>query len=152
MMRNIALGIFALAFVVPACSGAEEGDIDDHGIGWRTLEGDELVAYLAASPIEEVPTGFRRVGFLWDATDDGALEGRTRVDGVTWTDWVTPTIVTVEEIARGGHVDAITVDDTGSTDDDALAHWYQIRQAAAKAAPTFIDIEPLPDIPAAIDP
>jgi hypothetical protein len=149
MMRNIAL--IMLAFVVPACSAGEDG-VDDHGNEWRTLEGDELVAYLAASPTEQVQSGFRRVGFLWDATEDGALEVRTSIDGATWSAWATPTLVTSEEMARGGHVDAIVVGPDGSTEDDPVAHWYQLRQAAGRAAPTFVVIEPLVDIPEMIDP
>ena len=150
MMRNIALGIFA--FVVLGCGATEEGDIDDHGNEWRVLEGEEVVAYLSLSPVEEVQSGFRRIGFLWDAADDGALEVRTSVDGATWSEWQTPVLVTVEEIAHGGHVDAVAVGVDGSTDDDPLAHYYQLRQGADRAAPTFVDIEPLPDIPAEIDP
>src|SRR5436853_2448701 len=150
MMRKLVL--ISLVLGVYGCSAAEDGDVDDNAPGGRTLEGDELVAYLAAPPVEQVQSGFRRMGFLWDATEDGALEVRTSLDGATWSEWAAPTVVTAEDVAHGGHVDAITVGDDGSTSDDPLARYYQLRVGAGHAAPTFIDIEPLLDIPALIDP
>jgi hypothetical protein len=154
MMRKLAVVSFVLGvFVgVAACGGDEDGDNDDNAPEGKTLEGDELTAYLAAPPVEQVQLGFRRMGFLWDATEDGALEVRTSLDGATWSDWAAPTVVTVEDVAHGGHVDAMVVGDDGSTADDPLAHYYQLRVGAGHAAPTFIDIEPLLDIPALIDP
>jgi hypothetical protein len=151
-MRNIAFASIAFALVITGCDSAEDGDIDDHGAGWQSLEGDEVATYLAQSPQVEVAPGFRRVGFLWDATEDGVLEVRTSLDGATWSEWAAPTVVTAEDIAHGGHVDAIPVGADGSTDDDPVAHWYQLRLAAGHVVPTFVVIEPLADIPAAIDP
>jgi hypothetical protein len=52
--------------------------------------------------------------------------------------------VSAEGVAYAGHVDA--------ADADAGAGWLQVRVAAGKAAPTFLVIEPMPDIPPAFDP
>lgn len=152
-MQRLALS-FALVISAAACasSGDAELDPDDHGTEWKALEGPELTDFLAAGAPVEVTSGFRRLGLLWDATDAAAIEARTSLDGVTWTAWAAPNVVTSEEVAHGGHVDAIAASDAGSTEDDPRARWYQLRAAAGVAPPTFLVIEPLPDIPAVIDP
>jgi hypothetical protein len=74
------------------------------------------------------------------------------MDGATWSAWAAPTIVSAEDIAHAGHVDAIAVGEEGSTADDLLARHLMLRIAAGKPAPTFLVVEALPDIPAAFDP
>jgi hypothetical protein len=143
---------FALLFAAACSTTATDLDDDDHGLQPLALEGQELADFLAAGAPIQVEPGFRRVGLMWDAADEGALEVRTSADGTTWTEWATPAVVTVEEIAHGGHVDAIAVGDDGSTAEDPVATWYQVRVAAGKLAPTFLVLEPLADIPAPIDP
>lgn len=153
-MTRITTLLLVSALVACGSSEPEDG-VDDHALHAMTFEGDELTTLFgseglsAALPIDG---GFRRVGLLWDATAEGALEVRTSRDGATWTEWATPALVSVEEIAHAGHVDAITVGEEGSSADDALATHLQLRIAAGKPAPTFLVVEPLLDIPAAFDP
>ncbi|MBZ0232272.1 MAG: N-acetylmuramoyl-L-alanine amidase [Deltaproteobacteria bacterium] len=143
----------SVAFVMGAGAGCGNDptageDHDDHALESLRFEGEELVAFLAggASPPVEVASGFRRVGLLWDATDAGALEVRTSLDGAAWSEWSAPAIVSQEEVAHAGHVDI------ADADAGAMALWLQVRVPAGKAAPTFLVIEPMPDIPAAFDP
>jgi hypothetical protein len=143
---------FALLLAAACSATAVDTDDDDHGLQPLTLEGQELTDFLAAGAPVQVEPGFRRVGFMWDAVEDGVLEVRTSADGTTWSEWAAPALVTVEEIAHGGHLDAIAVGPDGSTDDDPVVTWYQVRVAAGRTAPTFLVIEPLADIPADADP
>ena len=146
-----------LAFVLLlcACGGDETANRDDdHAVDRLVLEGQEIADTLGADNVSEPirsTTGFRRLGLLWDATEEGVLEIRTSIDGQTWSEWQTPQMVSVEMIAHGGHVDAITVaPDVGSTEADALAMHYQLRVPEGRVLPTFIVVEPLVDIPARI--
>src|SRR5687768_7747961 len=101
-------GLSYLLLLAAACSTtATDTDDDDHGLAPLTLEGQELADFLSASAPVRIEPGFRRLGLMWDATDEGALELRTSLDGTTWTEWATPAVVTSEELAHGGHVDAI---------------------------------------------
>ena len=152
----LTVGIAAAAINFAACSAeTNEDEVDDHAIGVRTFEGDDL-ATLFGSDGTTAPMafelGFRRVGLLWDATADGVLELRTSADGVSWTAWTAPQVVSSEEGAHAGHVDAITVGPDGSTDLDATAALIQLRLVAGQPRPTFLVIEPLADIPAVFDP
>jgi hypothetical protein len=144
---------FAFALVLACgCSGSTGDGDHDHDTGSLTLEGQDLTDFLASSAPIKVDAGFRRVGFMWDAVGDGAIEIRTSLDGAQWSAWATPTVVRVEEIAHAGHVDAIAAGGAGSSDDDPVATWYQVRTTAGAAAPTFLVIQPLVDIPALVDP
>ena len=110
------------------------------------LLGDDLVS----DPIQ-VTAGFRRVGFLWDALVEGAFEVRTSIDGTAWTDWRTPIVVSAEQESHAGHVDAIAgIGPEGSIASDPRAFWYQLRVIGGGTLPTFMVVEPLPDIPALI--
>ncbi len=138
-MRLALLAVPAFALAAAACSGSVSPDgVDDHHPAVLTLEGAEVTAQ-AGLPLE-VPGGFERLGLLWDATDEGALEIRTSVDGATWSEWAAPTVVSVEEIAHAGHLDAA-----------GAATRYEFRIPAGKAAPTFVVIEPLEEIPPPVD-
>jgi hypothetical protein len=142
----------SVAIVVGVGCGGESSpgeDQDDHAADSLRFEGDELAALLGSgtSPSIEVALGFRRVGLLWDAAEEGALEVRTSVDGVAWSAWSAPVIVSLEEIAHAGHVDA-----ADAVASDGFATWLQVRVPAGKAAPTFLVIEPMPDIPPPADP
>lgn len=151
-MKKLAL---PLALLACACTGDIDDPDDGDHVERLTLEGDEITDLLGADGVSEpirVADGFRRVGLLWDATAEGALEIRTSLDGSTWTDWAAPTLVSVEEIAHAGHVDAIAADADGSLPDDPLAGWLQLRVPEGAPAPTFLVVEPLPDIPPAFDP
>lgn len=149
--------LLALCAIVGACGGGDDAGIagDDHVAERMVFEGDELATLFGAggeaAPIA-LHDGFRRVGLLWDAVDAGAIEVRTSVDGEAWTAWTAPEIVSTEDLAHAGHVDAIEVDDGGSGDDDPRAAWLQLRVPAGRAAPTFLVVEPLAEIPAASDP
>ncbi len=149
-MRNLRCLTVSVAFgMLAAACGNDPSpgeDHDDHALESLRFEGEELSVLLAggtSQPIE-IASGFRRVGLLWDAADEGALEVRTSLDGAAWSDWAAPAIVSQEEVAHAGHVDI--------SDVDAMAAWLQVRVPAGKAAPTFLVIEPMPDIPAAFDP
>lgn len=143
----------AFALVLACACGEDAADHDDdHAVDRLVVEGQDLVDLFGAggvsAPIRSTD-GFRRLGVLWDATEENALELRTSLDGTTWTAWRTPEMVSVEMIAHAGHVDALTVDaDAGSTEADPLARHYQLRVPAGRALPTFITVEPLADIPA----
>ena len=147
LMKKLAL------ILVLACACGEDAvdRDDDHSVDRLVVEGDEIGALLGAggvsAPIHST-TGFRRLGVLWDATEENVLEIRTSIDNQTWTEWRTPEMVAVDMIAHTGHVDAITVAaDVGSVDSDPLALHYQLRVPAGRAMPTFITVEPLADIP-----
>jgi hypothetical protein len=145
---------FAVVLAVGCSSSSDPQDGDDHTADKLVLEGQALSDFFGAenvSPPIASPTGFRRIGILWDSEAEGALELRTSMDGATWTEWSAPWVTSREEIAHAGHVDAITAISTiGSTPDDPRAIWYQLRVPAGATPPTFIDVEPLEDIPAAL--
>lgn len=147
--------MLSLVLAAAACSGeVDEDGADDHALATQTFEGDELTALFGAgttAPLQ-VDHGFRRVGLLWDAPVVGGLELRTSVDGQTWSAWAPPQIVSSEEGAHAGHLDAIAVGDDGSTASDPTVRYLQLRLIAGVAAPTFLVIEPLVDIPGAFDP
>jgi len=148
--------IFACALALCACDGpSSPEDVDDHAEETITLEADAIAAMFEGDGVSDemrVDGGFRRIGVLWDAAADGALEIRTSLDGVDWSPWTAPELVSIEEIAHAGHVDAIAAGDEGSDDADPLASWYQLRVPAGAAAPTFLVIEPWLDIPPVFDP
>ena len=149
-MKKLA---FALVLVVGCSDSTEEIEVgDDHASDRLVLEGPEIGALLGddavSDPIQS-HDGFRRLGLLWDATITGALEVRTSFDGLVWTDWRSPEIVSAEEGAHAGHVDAVLgIGEEGSIDSDPRAFFYQLR--APSTLPTFVVVEPLPDIPALI--
>ena len=147
-MKELSATLFVCSLVLAACDEpASPEDVDDHALETMRFEGDELAALFAGDGVSDVlrvDGGFRRVGLLWDAAGEGALELRTSLDGETWTDWAAPVVVSAEEIAYAGHLDAVV--------DDALAGWLQLRVAAGAEAPTFLVIEPLLDIPLPHDP
>jgi hypothetical protein len=149
-MRKLAV----VLLLVCACGEDATDRDDDHSADRLVVEGQEVADLLGADNVSEpihTTAGFRRIGMLWDATEEGAIELRTSVDGVTWSDWRAPQMVTVEMIAHGGHVDAIDVPaDVGSTEADPIAKHYQLRVPAGHVLPTFIVVEPLVDIPARI--
>jgi hypothetical protein len=144
----------ALAFA--ACTDADLDDADDHALGTRTFEGDELAALFGPDGVSAslvFAAGFRRVGLLWDDVAEGAIELRTSADGLTWSDWRAPAIVSSEEGAHAGHLDAIAVDAAaGSTALDPTAAIVQLRVVAGAPRPTFLVVEPLADIPPFADP
>jgi hypothetical protein len=153
-MKKLAVTLFVLA---SACGGDEPTDIDasDDHADRLVLEGQEVVDFLGAGGISEplaLGAGFRRLGLLWDATEENLFEVRTSLDGTTWSEWKSPTVVSVEMIAHAGHVDALDLGGAASTPVDPLAGWFQIRLTQAMAAPTFLIVEPMPDIPAVFDP
>src|SRR6478672_5057 len=102
---------FAVLFVLGcSASSSDPQDGDDHSVDRLVLEGQQVVdlfgPQLTSAPIASA-TGFRRLGVMWAATAEGALEVRTSFDGITWSAWTAPQITSVEEIAHAGHVDAI---------------------------------------------
>lgn len=151
-----SLTAVAVSLALSACAGgADEELADDHAIDTRTFEGDRLAALFGADGASApmiFEHGFRRVGLLWDDAADGALEVRTSADGLTWSDWRAPIVVSSEEGGHAGHVDAIAADAGGSTDLDPTAAIVQLRVVVGLPRPTFLVVEPLADIPAAFDP
>lgn len=146
-MRIHQTPLVAAAFVLAcACSASDEpiDDGDDHPETTLRYEGDALTALLdsgVSAPIR-VDETFRRVGLLWDAPDGDAIEVRTSGDGTTWTAWSAPTVVSREDVAHAGHVDA----------EGDEASWLQVRVTAGRQAPSFLVIEPMPDIAPPVDP
>ena len=153
-VRGTPMKKLAFAFLILACACGEDAADrdDDHSVDRLVVEGDavtDLFGPDGTSDAIRTTTGFRRLGVLWDATEENVLELRTSLDGATWTEWRTPEMVSVEMIAHAGHVDAITVaTEVGSSEDDPLALHFQLRVPAGRVAPTFITVEPLADIPA----
>jgi hypothetical protein len=147
-MREISRTLFVCSLVLAACDEPPSPeDVDDHALETMTYEGDELAALFAGDGVSDVlrvDGGFRRVGVLWDAAGEGALEIRTSLDGETWSAWAAPALVSAEEQAHAGHVD---IEDPGE-----LAGWMQLRVPEGAPAPTFLVVEPLLDIPAPHDP
>lgn len=155
LLLSVALATPVTVSLVACDDATNEDGADDHALGVRTFEGDELTALFGANGTSEplvFEHGFRRVGLLWDAAEAGVIELRTSADGRTWGEWAAPTLVSSEEGAHAGHVDAIAVGETGSTEADPVVTAMQVRVVAGKAAPTFLVIEPLRDIPGAFDP
>jgi hypothetical protein len=145
-MRKLAL----VSVLVCACSGDTTDDefADDHAIDRKVVEGQEVIDLLGddlvSDPIQATG-GFRRLGFLWDVVG-GTFEVRTSFDGLVWSDWRSPDVVSVEQESHAGHVDAVAiVGPDGSVDTDPKAYWYQLR--ATGSLPTFIIVEPMADIP-----
>lgn len=143
----------SLVFPLAGCDGGEPDGADDHALETMTFEGDPLRALFGAdgatAPLR-IAGGFRRVGLLWDAPPGTALEVRTSIDGQTWSPWTAPTVVSAEDIAHAGHVDAVAAGPDGSAPDDPSAGWLELRVAGGELG--FLVVEPLPDIPAAFDP
>jgi hypothetical protein len=143
--------LVCLMLVVCACADTQEQDGDDHSIDRVVLEEQQLVDLFGSSRTSDpvrTTEGFRRLGFMWDATNDGAFELRTSVDGIVWSAWRAPVVVSVEEQARAGHADAIgSIGPEGTLADDARAFFYQLRAPEGVALPTFMVIEPIASIP-----
>src|SRR3954447_23736101 len=101
---------FAVLFVLGcSASSSDPQDGDDHSVDRLVLEGQQIVDLLGpqlTSPPMASTIGFRRLGVMWDATTEGALEVRTSFDGTTGSAWAAPQIPSLEEIAHAGHVDA----------------------------------------------
>src|SRR5689334_5259716 len=100
-MRRLA---FALLVLAGGCSGSTDQDTDvgaddDHSVERLVLEGSQITDLLGDDGVSDPITstaGYRRLGVMWDATADNALELRTSLDGTTWSAWAAPTIVSVE--------------------------------------------------------
>jgi hypothetical protein len=154
-MKKLAVCLFVLA---SACGGDGEPtdtDVSDDHADRLVLEGQEVLDFIGASGVSEplaLDGGFRRLGLLWDAEQEDLFEVRTSVDGKAWSEWRSPTVVSAEMIAHAGHVDALDLGGAASTEADPRAAWFQLRLTQAIAAPTFLVVEPLADIPGAIDP
>jgi hypothetical protein len=150
-MTKLTVLAFAAWLPLAACDDAPATHDDDHVVDRIVLEGDQIADLFGpgrtSDPIRTT-LGFRRLGLLWDATEDGALEVRTSVDGIVWTAWAAPTVVSVEMLAHAGHADAYDAGDAGSSPDDPLATFYQLRVPQSRALPTFLIVEPLAEIPA----
>jgi len=152
-MKKLAVCLFVLA---AACGDREPTDTDaaDDHADRLVLEDQEVVDFLGTGGVSAplaLDGGFRRLGLLWDAAQENLFEVRTSTDGKTWSEWTSPTIVSVEEVAHAGHVDALDLGGAASTAADPLAAWFQLRLTQT-AVPTFLIVEPLLDIPAAFDP
>ena len=138
--------------LLTACAGEAPPNLeDDHAVDRLVLEGTEVSDLLGPDRVSDAVTtteGFRRLGVLWDATEEGVLEIRTSIDGIVWTAWAAPNVYSHEMIAHAGHVDAFDLADVGSVETDPLATLYQVRVPEGRVLPTFVVIEPLADIPA----
>jgi len=147
MLRRLP---FVLVLATAGCTDSIDQD-DDHAVDGLELEGQAVADTLGSNGVSErlqVTDGYRRLGLLWDATAEGALEVRTSLDGLVWTDWRAPLLVSVEDIAHAGHLDAVAgIGPEGSIDSDPRAFFYQLRVPAGAPLPTFLVVEPLPDIP-----
>lgn len=139
-----------VAFV--GCGANPTQDIDDdHAVDRLVIEGTEISDLLGVDNLSDpiaTTQGFRRLGVLWDATEEGALEIRSSLDSVVWTEWSAPAVISHEMMAHAGHVDALSVGSDGSIETDPVAGFYQLRVPEGRSIPTFIAIEPLADIPA----
>ncbi len=150
-MKTMALVCALGAFAFGCDDARTEGEVDDHPEHLMMFEGAELDGWLGADGTSDpiaVDSGFRRVGLMWDAVDDGALEVRTRLDGDAWSAWRAPVTVSSEDAAHAGHVDAFELAGEASSAGDPVAIELQVRVAEGRTAPTFLIVEPLPDIPA----
>lgn len=145
--------LICVAITMCACSDSTP-DVDDlEAAGDHAerlvLEGTEVTDLLGATGVSNpirLDDGFRRVGLLWDASAEGAIEVRTSLDGATWSEWTAPTVSSVEEVAHTGHVDAFPeLAQAGSTAGDPVASWIQLRSTTTP--PTFLVVEPLIDVP-----
>jgi hypothetical protein len=147
-MKKLAL----FAVVLCACSDSSIDDAgDDHSNERVVLEGQEIIDLLGDDLVSDpvrTDEGFRRLGFLWDAAGEHAFEVRTSLDGLVWSSWRAPDVVSAEDAAHAGHVDALsTIGPEGTLESDPRAFWYQLRATADGALPTFIVVEPVTDIP-----
>jgi hypothetical protein len=120
------------------CSPANlESSGGDHAEDAVVLEEATVTRDLDASGVSKVfraSEGFVRLGVMWDAADEGALELRTSPDGVRWSAWSRPLSSFSESGAHAGRL-------------DAAGRFYQYRVQPGRAAPAFIAIEPLRSAP-----
>lgn len=141
-MSRLALSC-ALTFLVAACAE-------------RTKEPDDALSLHSpreAAGVTHAHGPFVRVGVMMDAHSADALEIRTSVDGVAWTEWQPLTIVFAEGEAFAGHVDA----PPGSmhfeyrfTDPSRPPRWLQVEDIEALGEPS-LPLEP-EVVPAAVVP
>jgi hypothetical protein len=151
-MRKLAL----LSVFVCACSSGgdatdDEMADDDNTVDRVVLEGQQITDLLGTDLVSDpvkTTAGFRRLGFLWDALGENAFEVRTSFDGMVWSEWRAPDVVSVEQESHAGHVDAVApIGPEGTVDSDPRAFWYQVRVIGGGMLPTFMVVEPIADIP-----
>lgn len=155
-MRRIAFAFFVLASGCSDSSSTDQQDgDDDYSVDRRVFEGQQIVDLLGEDAVSDpivTTEGFRRLGVMWDASAEGALEVRTSLDGLAWSPWTAPQLVSVEEIAHAGHIDAIAgATETVSLDSDPHALWYQLRVPAGVPMPTFLVVEPIVEMPQEVE-
>jgi hypothetical protein len=142
MQRSISRVSIAF-FLMTGCQQVRDPESHDHEVENVVIEGDAITRDVGsdrASKPFDVERRFERLGIMWDAPKDTALEIRTSVDGTTWSDWTKPEIFFSEEGAYAGRVDV-----------PSGARYYQYRVSDEAAPPTFIDFEPLAEIPPPIE-
>lgn len=128
-----------IVVVVPLLCAACVGEITGHApfedveVGLTTLEGNELAAELASSPVREAPTPFWRLGLIWDADRPAAFEVTTSADGGIWSPWTAPLVHSVEMEERASFVGQIEVE-------GEPARFYRLRGIPGATA-TFLRLE-----------
>jgi hypothetical protein len=137
-MLRVALSLACLC-LLPACA-ERRTELDD---------GLLIQSPAPASAINRSHGAFVRVGVMMNADRSDALELRTSIDGVTWTDWQPLTIVFAEGEAFAGHVDA----PFGSrhfehrfTDPNRPPRWLLVEDIEAIGEPSVL-LEPELEVP-----
>jgi hypothetical protein len=147
MQRTLGL-VCALAVAAIGCSDTEPTpqEIEEQGddTAALTLEGEQITSIVDfdfVSPSFQSELMFERLGLMWDAPGEGAIELRFSSDGNTWSDWYAPTTVFSEEGSFAGHVDA-----------PAGAEFFQYRLASMDGAPTWVNVDAIEHLPPPIEP
>ncbi|MDP2345675.1 MAG: peptidoglycan recognition protein [Deltaproteobacteria bacterium] len=99
------------------------------------IEADDELSADGVGVARESPFAFVRLGLRFTSDDVDAVEVRTSVDGLAWSEWTAPTIVFSEEAAHAGHVDA-----------DASSRFFQHRVMPDREVPTFLVLEPIAEL------
>ncbi len=144
MMRHLLRALPALLVsALVACQGGElsieqhqERTLDDNHALSLVLEGDGLREELSLSPEREAPTPFRRIGLMWEAPGEAALEISVTLDGQTWSEWQPALVHNIESEEVTAYVGEIEV--------ESEAVGYRLR-AAGETQPTFVAMEFLTD-------
>lgn len=137
-MKTLLLLVPCLAL---ACSNELEGTqahepgADEDG-SVVVYDADDQVSADGLGPQSQAPFAFIRLGVRFTSDDVDAVEARTSVDGLAWSDWQQPTIVFSEESAHAGHIDVV----------GAPALFFQHRVIDGREVPTFLVIEPIAEV------
>jgi hypothetical protein len=129
MTRTALVAVALLAGCMVGEEAATDEVFETHADvegGVLVLEGQELATELAASPSHEAGHDFVRLGVIFDAASPSSIELSVSNDGVSWSEWVAPTVHHIEQETTAAFVGQIELVE-GST----IARYYRVRGSAS---------------------